>query len=64
MGLRFLIVDLIPGQCTNDRTDPLALLPVGPDRVAVALVDTTAEEALAELLARGLGIRRTSVVEA
>ncbi len=63
MGLRFLIIDLIPGQYANDRTDPLAFLPVGPDRLAVALIDITAEEALAELLARGLRVRRTSVVE-
>lgn len=63
MGLRFLIIDLVPGQYANDRTDPLAFLPVGPDRLAVALVDITAEEVLAELLARGLRIRRTSVIE-
>ncbi|HRP09287.1 MAG TPA: hypothetical protein PLL69_12450 [Gemmatimonadales bacterium] len=63
MSRRLLILDLWPTRLPMPRPTPLLLLPLGGDRVAVALDDLTPEEVLAELLSRGVAVRGSKVME-
>ncbi len=64
MSRRMLLLDLGPTTAPFPRTSPLVLLTLGENRAAVALDDLTPEEVLAELLARGVAVRGSRVVEA
>ncbi len=63
MSRRMLLLDLGPTTAPFPRPSPLVLLPLGENRAAVALDDFTPEEVLAELLARGVAVRGSRVVE-
>lgn len=60
---RLLLLDLAVAAPLMPRIAPLVLLPLPDGRAAVPLVDITAEEALATLLAEGVAIRRSRVIE-
>lgn len=64
MRRRLLVLDLWPSTLPMPRPTPLLLLPLGGNHAAVALDDLTPEEVLAELLARGVAVRESRVVEA
>lgn len=64
MRRRLLVLDLSPSAFPMPRPSPVLLLPLGDNRAAVALDDQTPEEVLAELLARGIAVRGSRVVEA
>lgn len=64
MRRRMLVLDLFPSTLPMPRPTPLLLLPLGDNRAAVALDDQSPEEVLAELLARGVAVRGSRVVEA
>lgn len=61
---RLLLLELATDSPLTPRIAPLVLLPLPNGRAAVPLVDTTAEEALATLLAEGVPIRRSRVIDA
>jgi hypothetical protein len=59
-----LLLDLDPrSPAPAPRVTPLVLLPLPGDRAAVPLSDESAEEVLATLLAGGLAIRSSRVIE-
>ncbi|MEO5800616.1 MAG: hypothetical protein ABIZ70_04625 [Gemmatimonadales bacterium] len=60
---RLLLLELAAAAPVTPRIAPLVLLPLPDGRAAVPLVDTTVEEALATLLAEGVAIRRSRVIE-
>ncbi len=65
MRRRLLLLDLDPGvRPPAPRITPLMLLPLPDSRAAVPLSDETPEEVLAALLAEGLAIRSSRVIEA
>ena len=65
MRRRLLLLDLDPGvQPPAPRISPLMLLPLPDSRAAVPLSDETPEEVLAALLADGLAIRSSRVIDA
>jgi hypothetical protein len=65
MTRRLLLLDLDPGvPPPAPRIAPLMLLPLPDSRAAVPLTTETAEEVLAALLAGGLAIRSSRVIEA
>ena len=64
MRRRMLVLDLFPSSLPLPRPTPLLLLPLGDNRAAVALDDLSPEEVLAELLARGVAVRGSRVVDA
>ena len=64
MRRRMLVLDLFPTSLPLPRPTPLLLLPLGDNRAAVALVDQSPEEVLAELLSRGVAVRGSRVIEA
>jgi hypothetical protein len=65
MRRRLLLLDLDPGvRSPAPRIAPLMLLPLPDSRAAVPLSDETPEEVLAALLADGLAIRSSRVIEA
>jgi hypothetical protein len=62
---RLLLLDLDPGApAPAPRITPLVLLPLPDSRVAVPLADESPEEVLAALLAGGLAIRSSRVIDA
>ncbi|HEY4321140.1 MAG TPA: hypothetical protein VGM77_08150 [Gemmatimonadales bacterium] len=64
MTRRLLLLDLDPSAAPlRPRAAPWLVLPLPDHRAAVALADETAEEVLAALLADGLAIRASRVVE-
>ena len=64
MRRRLLLLDLDPvAPAPSPRITPLVLLPLPDNRAAVPLSDETPEEALAVLLAGGLAIRSSRVIE-
>lgn len=64
MRRRLLLLELDPGSPTPaPRVTPLVLLPLPDGRAAVPLSTESAEEALATLLAGGLPIRASRVIE-
>jgi hypothetical protein len=65
MRRRLLLLDLDPvTPAPTARIAPLVLLPLPDSRAAVPLSDETPEEVLAALLASGLAIRSSRVIEA
>lgn len=65
MRRRLLLLDLDPlVPSPAPRVSPLVLLPLPDSRAAVPLRDETPEEVLAALLADGLAIRSSRVIEA
>lgn len=65
MRRRLLLLDLDPARPSPaPRITPMLLLPLPDNRAAVPLTDETPEEALAALLADGLAIRSSRVIEA
>jgi hypothetical protein len=65
MRRRLLLLDLDPvAPRPAPRITPLVLLPLPDSRAAVPLRDETPEEVLATLLAGGLAIRSSRVIEA
>jgi hypothetical protein len=64
MRRRLLLLNLDPlAPTTLPGIGPLAVLPLPDGRAAVPLGDETAEEVLAALLAGGLAIRSSRVIE-
>ncbi|MGH7594436.1 MAG: hypothetical protein ACRELE_11395 [Gemmatimonadales bacterium] len=64
MRRRLLLLDLDPGAPPPaPRVTPLVLLPLPDSRAAVPLSDESAEAVLATLLAGGLAIRSSRVIE-
>lgn len=63
MTRRVLILNLDTSVPQPPRLTPLILLPLADGRAAVALGDFSAEEALAELLASGVPVQSSKVVE-
>jgi hypothetical protein len=61
---RLLLLELASATRLTPRIAPLVLLPLPDGRAAVPLVDTTVEEALATLLAEGVAIRKSRVIDA
>jgi hypothetical protein len=65
MRHRLLLLDLDPlAPPLVPRITPLVVLPLPGGRAAVPLNDESAEEVLATLLAGGLAIRSSRVIEA
>lgn len=65
MRRRLLLLDLDPeAPSPAPRIAPLVLLPLPGGRAAVPLSDETPEEVLAALLAGGLAIRSSRVIDA
>lgn len=60
---RLLLLELATSSPLAPRIAPLVLLPLPDGRAAVPLVDITAEEALATLLAEGVAIRSSRVID-
>lgn len=60
---RLLLLDLAVATPVAPRIAPLVLLPLPDGQAAVPLGDTSAEEALAILLAEGVPIRRSRLIE-
>lgn len=64
MHRRLLLLNLDPlAPTTVPRMSPLVVLPLPGGRAAVPLGDETAEEVLATLLAGGLAIRSSRLIE-
>lgn len=64
MRSRLLLLDLDPhAPAPRPRVTPFLLLPLPDGRAAVPLTDESAEEALASLLADGIPIRRSRVID-
>ena len=61
---RLLLLDIVPGLPLAPRIAPLVLLPLPDGRAAVPLGDQSPEEALATLLAEGVAIRSSRLLEA
>jgi hypothetical protein len=61
---RLLLLELAPGPPACPRIDPLIVVPLPDGRAAVALTDETPEEALAALLAVGIAVRSSRLIEA
>lgn len=65
MRRRLLLLELDPmAPCPVPRITPLLLLQLPDNRAAVPLREETPEEVLAALLAGGLAIRSSRVIEA
>lgn len=65
MRRRLLLLDLDPSaRSPPPRITPVVLLPLPDSRAAVPLGDESPEEVLASLLASGLAIRSSRVIEA
>lgn len=65
MHRRLLLLEFAPGTLPPaPRITPFLLMPLPDGRAAVPLADESAEEALAHLLAGGLPIRRSRLIEA
>ena len=65
MRRRLLLLDLDPtAPSPAPRISPLLVLPLPDSRAAVPLSDETPEEVLATLLASGLAIRSSRVIDA
>jgi hypothetical protein len=63
MSSRTLIVDIDPAAPPMVREVPLIMRVLGPGRASVPLDGVSPEEALAELLASGVAVRGSRVVE-
>jgi hypothetical protein len=64
MTCRLLLLDLDPAAAPRPpRAAPWLLLPLPDHRAAIALADETAEEVLAALLADGMAIRSSRVID-
>lgn len=63
MRRRLLLLDLVPGSPPTPRIHPLVLIPMRDGRATVWLDGATPEEALAELLALGVAIRASRVID-
>lgn len=61
---RLLLLDLAVATPITPRIAPLVLLPLPDGRAAVPLTDMSVEEALATLLAEGVAIRSSRVIDA
>ena len=61
---RLLLLELAGSAPLTPRIAPLVLLPLPDGRAAVPLTDMTVEEALATLLAEGVAIRSSRVIDA
>lgn len=61
---RLLLLELAGSTPLTPRIAPLVLLPLPDGRAAVPLTDMTVEEALATLLAEGVAIRSSRVIDA
>lgn len=61
---RLLLLDLAPGPAVTPRISPFLLVPLPDGRAAVPLDDETPEEALAALLAVGVAVRASRLIEA
>ncbi|MEP6591876.1 MAG: hypothetical protein ABJC19_11905 [Gemmatimonadota bacterium] len=60
---RLLLLDLAGSTPIAPRIWPLVVVPLPDGQLAVPLTETTPEEALAILLAGGLPIRRSRLIE-
>lgn len=63
MRRRLLLLDLVPGSPPVPRIHPLVVIPMHDGRATVPLDGATPEEALAELLAQGVAIRASRVID-
>jgi hypothetical protein len=61
---RLLLLELAPGPQAAPRIEPFIVVPLPDGRAAVPLNDETPEEALAALLAVGVAVRSSRLIEA